>query len=109
MKKTMSYTSKGNTYTVTRDPNVSGTWLQGYVGASYTDLVLVFGQPTYLSKDGEGKTKAEWNLKINGTVVAIYDYKEYDKTLDRIFEWHVGGTSKEVVKLVEGVLAAIRK
>ena len=107
MKKTMSYTSKGNTYTVTRGPDVSGTWLQGYVGASYTDLVLAFGQPTHLGNGG--KTQAEWDLKINGTAVTIYDYKEYDKTLDRIFEWHIGGTSKEVVKLVEGVLAAIRK
>lgn len=95
-----------NSYKISRDTNVSGTWLQGYVGASYTELVLVFGQPTYLSKDGQGKTKAEWNLRIDGVPVTIYDYKEYDKSLDQIYEWHIGGTSKEAAEVVQRVLEA---
>jgi hypothetical protein len=103
-KITYSHPSDGSIFEVTRDPNVSGGWLQGYIGSSYTELVSVFGHPTYQSK--EGKTKAEWDLIINGVAATIYDYKEYDKTLDRIREWHIGGTSKAAVRLVEGAIEA---
>ncbi len=108
MKITYTHPADGSIFEVTRDPNVSGGWLQGYIGSSYTELVSVFGQPTYLSTDVHDKTKAEWCLKINGVTVTIYDYKEYNKSLDRISEWHVGGTITKAVKMVEGALAASR-
>jgi len=103
-KLTYSHPTDGSIFEVTRDPNVSGGWLQGYIGSSYAELVSVFGQPTYQGIDG--KTKAEWDLIINGVAATIYDYKEYDKTLDRIREWHIGGTSKAAVRLVEGAIEA---
>lgn len=106
MKITYTHPSDGSIFEVTRDLNISGSCLQGYIGSSYTELVSVFGQPTYLGTDG--KTKAVWCLKINGVTVTIYDYKEYDKSLDRISEWHIGGTSTKAVKLVEGALAVAR-
>ena len=103
-KLTYSHPTDGPIFEVTRDPNVSGGWLQGYIGSSYAELVSVFGQPTHQGIDG--KTKAEWDLIINGVAATIYDYKEYDKSLDRIREWHIGGTSKAAVRLVEGAIKA---
>lgn len=106
MKITYTHPADGSIFEVTRDPNVSGGWLQGYVDSSYTELVSAFGHPTYQSK--EGKTKAEWCLRINGVSVTIYDYKEYDKSLDRITDWHIGGTSKAAADAVRATLEAAR-
>lgn len=105
-KMSYSHPDDGSIFEVTRDSNVSGGWLQGHIDASYTELVLVFGHPTYMGQ--HDKTKAEWCLKINGTMVTIYDYKQYEVSLDRIRDWHVGGTSVEAFNAVRGALEAAR-
>jgi hypothetical protein len=51
-----------------------GTCLQGYIVTTYKDLVSVFGEPTFEEGD---KVTAEWNVKIDGVVCTIYDWKEY--------------------------------
>ncbi|NBR64002.1 MAG: hypothetical protein EBT77_06820 [Verrucomicrobia bacterium] len=104
----LSYTdSEGNEFNIVREPNAGG-WLQGHVYVNYSELVSAFGNPCYLGS-GDGKVQAEWTLKINGEMVTIYDYKEYGKPVQHIREWHIGGTSKDAVEMVEGALAAYRQ
>ena len=104
----LSYTdSEGNEFDIVRDPNAGG-WLQGHVYVPYSELVSAFGNPHYLGS-GDGKVQAEWALKINGTMVTIYDYKEYGKPVQHIREWHIGGTSEDAVEMVKGALAAYRQ
>ena len=104
----LSYTdSEGNEFDIVRDPNAGG-WLQGHVYVNYSELVSAFGNPHYLGS-GDGKVQAEWQLNINGTGVTIYDYKEGGKPVQSIREWHIGGTSKDAVEMVNGALAAYRQ
>jgi hypothetical protein len=93
-----------NEYEIVRDPNAGG-WLQGHIDVSYSDLVGAFGDPTYLGS-GDGKTQAEWDLRINGVMCTIYDYKEYGKPVQRIREWHIGGTDPDAPTMVQEALAA---
>jgi hypothetical protein len=103
----LSYTHPdGSEFDIVRDPNAGG-WLQGHVYVDYSELVSAFGNPCYLGS-GDGKVQAEWTLKINGTMVTIYDYKEYGKPVQSIREWHIGGTSKDAVEMVKGALEAAR-
>jgi len=86
--------------------NISGGSLRGYVDTTYHRLVEVFGPPSESYCD---KSKAEWYVEFeDGTQVDIYDYKEYDKSVEEITCWHVGGKAdKELsVKLVAESLAA---
>ena len=85
-----------------RDYFVS-TSLQGYLQASYDDLVKVFGDPQCTETSGDGKVDTEWELQINDlefdTVrnVTIYNWKDYDGGLEAMtnpkYEWHIGGNS----------------
>lgn len=83
----------------------AGGWLQGRVNVTHADLMSAFGPPTCLNGD---KTQCEWDLKINGIMVMIYDYKEYGKPVQRIRNWHIGGTVPDAVDLVQGALEAWR-
>lgn len=85
--------------------NLSGTHLQGYVTASYDELVALFGEP----EEGDGdKTQAEWDLEFwDGTVAAIYDWKssvrpEFETT------WNIGGHNYNAVLHVESELSMLR-
>lgn len=78
----------------------NGTSLQGYVTATYDELVAVFG------KDGGSgdKVTAEWVLQFDdGTVATIYDWKQYE-TPTGLYDWHVGGNKRTVVALVQQAL-----
>ena len=75
----------------------NGTSLQGYMTATYDQLVERFGQP----EGGGDKTTVEWCLEFeDGTVATIYDWKEYSTPLGR-YDWHIGGTSKMAVFAVK--------
>lgn len=78
----------------------NGTHLQGYVRTTYAQLVDLFGEGV-----GAGdKTTQEWILEFNdGTVATIYDWKEYE-TPEYLYDWHVGGTSKQAVWKVQEAL-----
>jgi hypothetical protein len=79
----------------------SGTHLQGYVNTTYDNLVALFGN----SLGSGDKTTQEWILEFDdGTVATIYDWKEYDTPMGR-YDWHIGGTSKQAVALVNDALA----
>ena len=89
--------------TVTPRSNFVSTSLQGYLNASYADLVKVFGHPQCTETSGDGKVDTEWELCINDkefdTVrnVTIYNWKDYDGGYEAMsnpnYEWHIGGNN----------------
>jgi hypothetical protein len=88
--------------TFTHNPGGFGTSLQGYVKASYDQLVKVFGDPTYNETSGDDKVDFEWVLKFNdGTEATIYNWKDYDGGLYAMstpdYTWHIGGKDKIAV------------
>ena len=75
---------------------VNGTSLQGYINATYDQLVERFGQP----EGGGDKTTVEWMLQFeDGTVATIYDWK-VDETPTYMYNWHIGGKNKNAVTRV---------
>ena len=85
---------------------ISGTYLQGYVRAYFSELVAAFGEP--LEGDGE-KTQAEWVLVFevpqddgyaDRVVATIYDWKKYDTSPLDNTEWNIGGTDARAPELV---------
>ena len=74
----------------------NGTSLQGYITATYADLVERFGEP----ECGGDKTTVEWMLKFaDGTVATIYDWK-LDETPTYMYNWHIGGKNNTAVTRV---------
>jgi pullulanase/glycogen debranching enzyme len=94
--------------------NVGGTFLQGYIKASYDQLVKTFGEPHDPNGDNY-KTDVEWAFEFaDGTVATLYNWKNGKNylgeaeglELNDIYEWHVGGFSdKAVAKLLEKLRA----
>ena len=81
--------------------NINGTSLQGYIEATYSELVAVFGVPSYGPDDADSdKVTCSWELELEGGVVAtIYDWK-MDKTPRDTYRWHIGGYKASSVELV---------
>ena len=89
-----------------------GTHLQGNVGATYQELVEVFGEPIRYDSDGtthmSNKVDAEWRITFeDGTKATIYNYKNglnylgaEGKRLSEISMWNVGGYDERAVTLV---------
>lgn len=90
------------------DKNIEhfGSSYQGSIDISYEKLVNTFGKSdnwdTY-------KSDAEWCIEFeNGVLATIYNYKDgvnYNGEEDGlekedITDWHIGGQSKESVRLV---------
>jgi hypothetical protein len=74
----------------------NGTHLQGYIRATYAELVERFGEPT----GGGDKTTVEWCLAFeDGTIATIYDWKEYETPM-YAYDWHIGGKNKTAVTRV---------
>lgn len=99
---------------VSTDADVTMTAFQGSVEAYYSDLVKVFGHPTYDTPSADEKVSTEWCLKFfdptwNKEVVAtIYDWKEYDggatSRSGQMYRWHIGGANRKAVELVSNRL-----
>ena len=94
--------------------NVGGTFLQGYIKATYEQLVKTFGEPH--DPDGDNyKTDVEWAFEFaDGTIATLYNWKNGKNylgeaeglELNDIYEWNVGGNSdKAVSKLLEKLRA----
>jgi len=93
--------------------NVGGTFLQGYIKATYEQLLKTFGEPHDPNGDNY-KTDVEWAFEFaDGTVATLYNWKNGKNylgaeglELNDIYEWHVGGFSeKAVAKLLEKLRA----
>jgi hypothetical protein len=89
----------------TKNVNINGTSLQGYMQANFHDLVEIFGEP----EDGDGyKTDAEWHVKFeDGTIATIYNYKDGRNYcgmsgigLDEITDWHIGGFERKALQYI---------
>jgi hypothetical protein len=84
----------------------SGTCLQGYISATFEELVAIFGEP---GVGDEYKTDAEWIIEFeDGTVATIYNWKdgrnycgEDGLAVEDITDWHVGGFGQRAVDRVE--------
>ncbi|MGY8864155.1 MAG: hypothetical protein ACKVJK_00865 [Methylophagaceae bacterium] len=79
------------------------TSLQGYLKASYEELVKVFGEPQCTTPSGDGKVDVEWDMNIldedHNAIrpFTIYNWKDYDGGREAMsnpdYIWHIGGTS----------------
>ena len=94
---------------IDKDASITGTSLQGYIEATYDDLVKAFGKPTYDStEDGESdKVHTQWALEFENeegdlVVATIYDWKEENAYNSRVgkYRWHIGGNSYDAVEAV---------
>lgn len=91
----------------------NGTHLQGYVNATYEQLVATFGPP---NQDGDDyKVAFEWVLETDdGQLITIYPWKNTllygdglpsPETMKRInTNWHIGGKSPNVVAAIHAAL-----
>jgi len=71
-----------------------GTSLKGYLNnTKYSDLIEVFGQPTFNQESGDGKVQFEWVFKFNGEIFTLYDWKTWDVkyTINELTTWNIGG------------------
>jgi hypothetical protein len=81
------------------DPStpISGTCFQGYICATYSQLLDKFGSPG--NSFDSYKTDAEWVIEFDdGTVATIYNWKDGKNycgdsglEVEDITEWHIGG------------------
>ncbi len=82
-----------------RRADVKGSGGRGRMHADYEALVKAFGQPHDATKEGpwrsgDNKVRVEWAFKAfhegKMIVLTIYDYKEYDKPVDKVMDWSIG-------------------
>ena len=90
---------------------VTGTFLVGTTGeVTREQIEKTFGGPTFIDNDPYEKVTVEWVIQFtNGIVATIYDWKRYDlgtPLQNEPYNWHIGGTSKAVVELVNQALEA---
>ena len=81
---------------------LGGTWRQGFLTATYQDLVAVFGEP---EQQYDEKVQVEWCLTFtDGTVATIYDYRDCSYP-ESITNWHIGGRCEDAVARVMEAMA----
>ena len=90
-------------YKIKPRANFVSTCLQGYITASYAELVKVFGEPQSTETSGDEKVNIEWELAVHDydfnsiKPVTIYNWKDYDGGFEarsnQEYKWHIGGTS----------------
>jgi len=95
--------------------DLEGTSLQGYLTATYNELVAAFGRVAPQFDDY--KSDAEWDIQFeDGTVAAIYNWKngvnycgpEHGTPVQDITDWNVGARNPAAVGMIEEVLAVVR-
>ena len=80
------------------EENIYGTsFFNDCIYYSVNQLKKYLGSPQYCFNNGIDKTNVEWNLKINGNIFSLYDWKEYRIIdMDEKIEWHIGASSREI-------------
>ena len=75
------------------DADESGTSLQGYIVATYSQLLEALGEPTYNEPSGDNKTQVEWVVEFEGNIFTIYDWKTGSReyTENELMKFNVGG------------------
>jgi hypothetical protein len=86
----------------TKEIEIAGTFLQGYVETTKAELVSVFGDPIQYA-DGD-KVTIEWGIRFeDGTIATIYDWKRYERGTPKDNErmtYNIGGLTPRAVELV---------
>lgn len=83
----------------------------GYIRASYNDLVEVFGRHHY--GDIYDKVSSEWDLlhKESNITFTIYDWKEYNNypvnNKNAIYDFHIGTLTEEETNIIVNALCDI--
>ena len=88
--------------------NIYGTSLQGYIKASYEQLLKAFGPPNPDLCDNY-KTDVEWAFEFaDGTIATLYNWKngknylgEEGSELKDMFTWNIGGRSERAVTKIK--------
>jgi len=72
-----------------------GTSLQGYINATYSQLIELLGKPTYDKPSGDNKIQLEWVVEFNDNFFTIYDWKTGSReyTENELMKFNVGGTT----------------
>lgn len=95
-----------NSYTRTHD--INGTHLQGYIEATFDELVKAFGTPCRHDPATEHeKVTIEWCLKSpDGIVATVYDWKGYgyQPSPHETYHWHIGGYNSRAVTMVHNAV-----
>lgn len=74
--------------------------LQGYIEATYDELVKAFGEPA-MGPNGDGdKVTCEWEIELDNQTFYIYDWKEEETPMGR-YMWHIGGTTRDAERIVQ--------
>ena len=78
--------------------------LQGTIKITYQELVDIFGNPTFRNYKNDNKTTCEWQIEIDDRIISIYDWKE-DVTPLYLYDWHIGGKSKNDIKKILEIIS----
>ena len=98
-------------------PDITGTCLQGYVTAKYSDLVHAFGKPDWVDYNPEEKVSHEWALAFTdaeGEMIraTVYAWKYYDGGIavesDVLIRWNIGGDCPRAVWFVNSAIKGNR-
>ena len=83
--------------------DTGGSSLQGYIDATYKEIVDALGQPNGLGD--EHKIDVEWAFRLGNTVFTIYNWKngynycgESGVAVGLMNHWHVGGFGRDAVR-----------
>lgn len=83
-----------------------GTSRQGYINATYKQLMDILGEPVFNTPSGDNKTQVGWVVEFEGKYFTAYDWKAYDRdyTINELTEFNVGGISdaSDFITLLEG-------
>ena len=96
------------------------TSLQGYVVATYDEIVAALGEPDYKSPGpdteywSEDKVETEWEwVDEDYGKITIYDWKQYDggrtSRSGMPYRWHIGGSNYHAVDVVMNRLDTIAR
>ena len=83
--------------------DTDGTYLQGSISATHSQLVATFGRP---SNGSDGKTRAEWALDFDGCIATIYDWKQHGIGVADVTSWNIGGRGPDAALFVRNALDA---
>ena len=89
--------------------NIHGTSLQGYIKASYEQLLNAFGPPNSNLCDNY-KTDVEWAFEFaDGTVATLYNWKngknylgDEGKEVEQITYWKIGSNNRDKARTYIG-------
>jgi len=96
-------TLSGEIKSTTKEINVMGTGLEGYISIPFYDLETAFGKP--IRHEGDCKVNVEWHIVTPYGPATIYDWKLPEGVhYEENHTWNVGGRDSRVVELIEKAL-----